>query len=370
MLGEGTKKLGFGLMRLPKLEDSTIDVEQTKKMVDMFMEAGLTYFDTAFVYTGSEEATREALVKRYPRESYTLASKLNAWHGEFSGAKAAQQLDISLERTQAGYFDYYLLHSIKGENIKAYDDNNYWDFVKEAKAAGKIKHYGISFHGTPELLEEVLTKHPDIEFVQLQLNYADWENPIVASRRNYEIVRKHGKPIIVMEPVKGGTLANPPQKVIDLLKGANPEASLASWAIRYAASLEGVMVVLSGMSNVEQMADNLSYMKDFKPLSESEQATIKKAQAIIDSIENIPCTACKYCVEGCPMNIPIPDIFAARNKQMIWGKMEEGQKDYENKTKETGKASDCIQCGQCEGACPQGLQIISLLQKASEVFGF
>ena len=369
--GENTPKLGFGLMRLPKEKDNPtkIDIERTKDMVDMFMKAGLTYFDTAFVYDGgeSEKAAKLALVDRYPRESYTLATKLASFaaHDE---ASAKQELLTSLERTGAGYIDYYLLHALQEGNYKKYDEWHLWDYVKEMKEKGLIKHWGFSFHSTPERLDELLTAHPDAEFVQLQINYADWNNPDVQSRACYEVARKHGKSIVVMEPIKGGTLANPPKAVRDLLKSANPNLSVASWAIRFVASLDGIISVLSGMSTEEQMEDNLSYMADFKPLSEEEKQVIKKAQDILDGIDSIPCTSCHYCTDGCPMQIPIPEIFSARNKQLIWEQKEAGQADYDKAVASRGMASACIQCGQCEGVCPQHIDIINRLQDCAAAF--
>ena len=368
--GANPPKLGFGLMRLPKGKDGKIDVEQVKEMVDKFMAAGLTYFDTAYVYDGgdSECAAKAALVDRYPRESYTLATKLCAWMGAHDEKSAKQQFYTSLERTGAGYFDYYLLHALQAGNYKKYDEYRIWDFVKEQKEKGLIKHWGFSFHATPEILDEVLTKHPDAEFVQLQINYADWENPAVTARANYEVARKHGKSIVVMEPIKGGALANPIPAVQDIFRSVAPNASFASWAIRYAASLDGIITVLSGMSNVEQMEDNLSYMKDFKPLNEVERAAIQKAQEAINGVKSIPCTACHYCTAGCPKHIPIPEIFAARNKQLLWGQMEEGKADYAKAVETGGKASDCIACGQCVRACPQQLTVIDYLKDCAAQF--
>lgn len=366
--GANTPKLGFGLMRLPH-KGGKIDLEETKKMVDLFMEAGLTYFDTAYVYTGSEQAAKAALVDRYPRESFTLATKLCAWMGAHDEASAKQQFYTSLERTGAGYFDYYLLHALQAGNYHLYDQYGIWDFAKEQKAKGLVKHWGFSFHASPELLDELLTAHPDAEFVQLQLNYADWENPAVASRRCYEVARKHGKSIVVMEPVKGGQLANPIPQVRTLFDAADPAASYASWAIRYCASLDGILTVLSGMSTVAQMEDNLSYMKAFRPLNEAERDTIRKAQEVINGIHSIPCTACRYCTEGCPMSIPIPDIFAARNTQLIWGSIQQGQQEYDRATAKGGKAGTCIQCGQCESACPLQIDVITRLQDCAAAFG-
>ena len=368
--GESTPKLGFGLMRLPKLVSGKIDIEQTKKMVDLFMGAGLTYFDTAYVYDkgDSERAAKEALVDRYPRESYTLATKLCAWMGKQDEKAAKQQFYTSLERTGAGYFDYYLLHALQTGNYKIYDKYHIWDFVREQKAKGLIRHWGFSFHSTPDILDEVLTAHPDAEFVQLQLNYADWENPDVMARENYEVARHHGKSIVVMEPVKGGALANPPAGVQKVFREADKEVSFASWAIRYTASLDGIITVLSGMSDLAQMQDNLSYMKKFIPLDREEQAVIRKAQEIMTGLKSIPCTACHYCTEGCPKRIPIPEIFAARNQQLVWGQLEEGKRQYQTAVQNAGRAADCIACGQCEQACPQQIDVIKRLKDCSERF--
>ena len=362
--GENVKKLGFGLMRLPKT-GAVINVKETSRMVDMFLENGFTYFDTAFVYVGSETATRKALVERYPRESYTLASKLFAIKVP-SEKMAKAELDTSLKRTGAKYLDYYLLHSLNEGNYQKYDKFNLWNFVKEEKAKGRIKHYGFSFHGGPELLDKLLTEHPDVEFVQLQINYADWENPKVRSREVYEVARKHGKSIVVMEPVKGGKLADPPEEVRKIFDAVNPGASYASWAIRFAASLDGILTVLSGMSNVEQMENNISFMKDFTPLNAEEQEAIRKAQEIFNKVNEVPCTGCRYCVEGCPQQIAIPEIFKARNKQLSFGQLEETKKEYE--AIDGAKASECIGCGQCESVCPQKIDIINQLGKCAEVF--
>lgn len=370
-LGETTPKLGFGLMRLPKNPSGKIDLEETKKMVDLFMGAGLTYFDTAYVYDGgdSERAAKAALVDRYPRESYTLATKLCAWAEANSEETAKQQFYTSLERTGAGYFDYYLLHALQASNYKKYDEYHIWDFVKEQQAKGLIRHWGFSFHATPQILDELLTAHPDAEFVQLQINYADWENPSVLARANYEMARKHGKSVVIMEPVKGGVLATPPKAVQKLFAEAEPEASFASWAIRYAASLDGILTVLSGMSTVEQMKDNLSYMKEFRPLDEKEQGVIRRAQEALASVQSIPCTGCHYCTAGCPQQIPIPEIFAARNRQLLWEQMEKGAEEYRRAISKGGCASDCVACGQCEDACPQQIPVIERMRECAENFG-
>ncbi len=363
-IGQEIPKLGFGLMRLPK-KGLSIDIRQTEQMVDAFLEAGFTYFDTAYVYPGSEAAAKKALVDRHPRESYTLATKLNVMIAP-TAKMAKKQFETSLERTGAGYFDYYLLHALMENNYARYDKLHLWDFVNEQKEKGLIKHVGFSFHSGPQLLEKLLQEHPEVDFVQLQINYADWENQSVTSRANYEVARKYGKSIVIMEPVKGGALAEPPAEVQKLFKEYQPDMSYASWAIRFAASLDGILTVLSGMSDTQQMADNLSYMKDFKALNEEEQKIIQEAQRILGKSATIPCTACRYCVEGCPKKIPIPEIFSAMNKRLGSGQLSEASEDYLKATEGKGKASECIACGQCERACPQHLEITKHLKECED----
>ena len=372
-LGKDYPKLGFGLMRLPKMETDAlkIDVEQVKVMVDKFIAAGFSYFDTAFVYDGgdSERAIKAALVDRYPRDRFMLASKLCAWMGCTDEKSAKQEFFTSLERTGAGFFDFYLLHALQSWNYQKYDDYGIWDFAAEQKAKGLIKKLGFSFHATPDLLDRLLTDHPEVDFVQLQLNYADWENPSVSSRANYEVALKHNKPFIVMEPIKGGMLANPPEDVKKILRAADAKASFASWAVRFAASLEGDIVVLSGMSNVAQMEDNISYMKDFKPLNDSEKETIRCAQEALAGSKTIPCTACHYCTAGCPKHISIPDVFSAMNIYLTYGDTTTAKHNYWMATemKGSGKAGGCIACGQCERACPQQIKVITQLKRCSEI---
>ena len=307
-LGQNIRKLGFGLMRLPQ-KDGVIDVEQTKTMVDLFLEAGFTYFDTAWAYAGSEDAIRQALVERYPRERFQLATKNAAWINCKTREEAEAQFDVSLKRTGAGYFDFYLLHNLGEGRTKYFDEFDMWSWILEKKKEGLIRHVGFSFHSTPEELDQILSAHPEMEFVQLQINYADWENPAIQSRACYETARRHGKPVIIMEPVKGGMLANPPESVRKVFRQAEPESSEASWGIRFAANLEGVITVLSGMSNVEQMRDNLSYMRDFKGLTPKQKETIAEAQKELGKIQLIPCTTCNYCAKVCPQNIGISGSF-------------------------------------------------------------
>ena len=364
-LGESIKKLGFGLMRLPMNGDE-IDMDQTKKMVDTFMSKGFTYFDTAYVYIGgkSEVALKEAVVDRYPRDSFQCATKLPLWDQK-SREELQEILDTSLQRAGLEYYDFYLLHAMSAERAQKADELQAWDFMKQVKAQGKAKHIGFSFHDSAEALEDILKNHPEMEFVQLQINYADWESDSVQSRKCYEVARKYNKPVIIMEPVKGGSLATMTPEVQKLFKDANPEASIPSWAIRYCASLEGIITVLSGMSNEEQLNDNVSYMEDFQPLTDSERQVVAKAVEILNNTPTIPCTACKYCVDGCPQKINIPGVFSAMNNFTLYNNLPGAKGSYQNAVKDGGKASDCIQCGNCEAHCPQHIQIIEELKKAA-----
>ena len=364
------KKLGFGLMRLPLLDNNKaddVDYEQAEQMVDYFLDNGFTYFDTGLMYMGSkcETITKKILVDRHPRDSFALAAKLHADY--FDSLEGRDEvLQSQLEKTGVEYFDYYLIHGIEQNLLKKYDKYDCFRWIAEKKEQGVAKHIGFSYHDTPELLDKLLTEHSEMEFVQLQINYLDWESEWVQARRCYEVCVKHKKPVVVMEPVKGGTLADMPEEAAAVLHQQDPSMSLASWAIRFVASLENVMLVLSGMSDMEQIKDNASYMTDFVPLTEVEKDACFQAAAIINSQTAIPCTGCSYCTEGCPQQIPIPKYFSLYNEDKREDLSKKGWTinitNYEFLTEKFGKASDCVECGQCESICPQHLSIISFLK--------
>jgi len=369
------RKLGFGFMRLPVLDEndrSTVNFSLTQQMVDYYMMNGFTYFDTAHRYNDemSETALSKTLTSRYARESFCLADKITL---NYIKREEDQEPFFRNQLNLCGvdYFDNYLVHNMGEAWYPVAEKFRTFYFVKQMKEKGLVRHIGFSFHGTPEMLETILNEHPETEYVQLQINYLDFDDPALRAGECYEIARRHGKRIIVMEPVKGGTLINLPEEAAELLKAADPEASLASWAIRFAASLEGVEVVLSGMSTLEQVADNVSYMWDFKPLDSREKELLTHVADIVRKNTAIACTNCRYCVTECPKRIAIPDYFALYNNMVRLentGYMSNQSVYYNNLIQKHGKAGDCIRCGLCEKNCPQKLQIRSLLREVSDKF--
>ena len=360
------KKLGFGLMRLPMI-GKEVDIEKTKVMVDEFMNNGFTYFDTAWMYceSKSESAIKKCLVERYPRDSYTLTTKLPSY--EINSFEDRDRVfNEQKRRTGLDYFDYYWLHAISKSNI---DNFNKWDcfnFIKQKKENGEIKHIGFSFHDTPELLEDILSKHPEIEYVQLQLNYLDWESKDVQSRKCYEVCVKYNKPVIVMEPVRGGKLVKLPDEADKLFKNEDSNMSNASWAIRFAASLDNVYMVLSGMSTIEQMKDNISYMKEFKPLTDNQHDLCLKVAEIINKYVIVPCTGCSYCTAKCPQEIAIPQYFALYNKDKQESTI--SVEEYKKIAQSSTPICNCLECGGCESICPQHLHIKDYLKDVRKYY--
>ena len=361
------KNFGFGCMRLPMNGDQ-VDIAETTRMVDEFLAQGFNYFDTAHGYIGgkSELALKECLTSRYPREAYSLTDKLTDSYFK-TEADIRPFFESQLEACGVDYFDFYLMHAQNADNFKKFKACRAYETAFALKAEGRIRHVGLSFHDRAEVLDQILTEYPQIEVVQIQFNYLDYDDIAVQSRKCYEVCRKHGKPVLVMEPVKGGSLVNLPEeakKVLDDLHGGSP----ASYAIRFAAGFPGMMMVLSGMSNMEQMKDNLSYMRDFKPLNETELAAVNKVQEIFHKMNMIPCTACRYCVEGCPKQISIPDLFAIMNIKQLHHDWNADYYYEEVHTAPGRRASDCLKCGKCEKICPQQLPIRKLLEEVAKEF--
>lgn len=375
-IGKDIKKLGFGLMRLPRKGD-TFDLELLQKMIDAYLEKGFSYFDTSPVYgmTQSETIFGKLVASRYPRDKFQIATKLPMWTIE-TAEEIPVKFENSLKALQVDYIDFYMLHGLSSvvsdrfpnSYLDKADRLGAWEFLKKMKAEGKAKHIGFSYHDSAEKLDEILTKHPETEFVQLQINYADWEDDVIQARKCYETAQKHGVAVVVMEPCKGGTLVEMREDVANVFRSYDPKSSLASWAIRYSASFDGLVTVLSGMSTMEQVLDNISYMEHFVPLSDEERAVIDTAKKKLESVDTVGCTGCEYCLEGCPQQLRIPDLFRILNNQIIYGDKGDAYYRYKNLTDRTPKASDCIACGCCESACPQHLPIISLLERVAGTF--
>lgn len=366
-----SKKLGFGCMRLPVLDGNTenIDDETFCRMIDSYLAQGFCYFDTAYPYHNgnSEKAVKRCLVNRYDREKFLLADKMPVWLVK-ENPDYEKLLDEQLERCGVSYFDFYLLHAMNKERAAEVEEKGGFAFMQKMKAEGKVRHIGFSFHDTAEVLDEILTNHPEMEFVQLQINYYDWDSDNVQSGKCYETAVRHGVPVIVMEPVKGGTLANIAGEPGEALRKLDKEASFASYAIRFAASLDNVLLVLSGMSDENQLADNTSYMREFKPLTDREQSAVASVVEELKKLPTIACTKCRYCVEGCPKKIAIPELFDDYNIAVQFGVNQLTKSSYGRHTAERGKADDCIRCGKCEGQCPQHLEIRSLLEQVANTF--
>lgn len=366
-LGYDIPKLGFGMMRLPMFDENTIDIAQVEAMVDSYLKAGFTYFDTAYGYHGgrSEETVGRALVDRYPRGQFVLATKLPMWLLKEAG-DMSRILETQLKRTGATYFDYYLMHSVSRRQLETADRLGTWDFMQRMKAEGTVRHIGLSFHDTADVLDEILTAHPEMEFVQLQINYADWDDENIQSRLCYETARKHNKPVIIMEPVKGGALAALGDDARAELEAVRPGMTPAAWALRFTGSLAGVITILSGMSTTTQMDENIETVSALEPLTDEDRAAIGRVKTILSAIPTTPCTDCKYCTEQCPKNIPIPAIIATDNGRRIYGNIDKG--GYLFATKQRGRSSDCIQCGLCESRCPQNIKIMELLESCVAVY--
>ena len=365
-------KLGFGFMRLPEVEGADgskeIDLDTLAGMVDTFMNGGFTYFDTARGYHGgrSEAALKAAVVDRYPRESCQVATKLPAWMAK-DAADARAMFDTSLEQTGAGYFDFFLLHNLGEERTRLFDDWGLWDYLAEKKREGLVRNLGFSIHDKADALEAVLDAHPEVDFVQLQVNYADWESETVESRKCYEAARARNLPVVVMEPVKGGSLVKLPDDAAAVLRNAAPDEPLAAWALRFAASLPGVLTVLSGMSTPAQVEENVRTMRAFRPVGPEERAALDHVRAILDGIPTVPCTDCRYCLKSCPQGVRIPAALASLNILALYGDEHRAQENYDWNAS-AGPASSCVACGACEDVCPQRIGIVRELVRAAGLF--
>ena len=365
-LGEEIGKLGFGLMRLPRREDGSFDHELICDLVDKFLEAGFTYFDTAWIYGGSEDEIAKALVQRHPRESYQLATKGISWIGCKSPEDAQAQFYQSLERTGAGYFDFYLLHMTGGARTGVFDALGMWDFVSKMKAEGLIRHIGFSHHGTAEELDEIIAAHPQVEFVQLQVNYLDWENPVNQSRACMEVAAKHNVPVVVMEPLRGGLLAEPPANVARVFAEAEPAQSPAAWGLQFVASKPNIITVLSGMNSMQQMEDNIAALTGFEGLTDDQMKVIDAALDELATFDLVPCTGCNYCAKVCPQNVGISGAFIAMNADIMFGRHVQ---EWLNWGGGKNPPSACIECYSCEEACPQGISIVEELKRAVPLIG-
>ena len=363
-LGESVGKLGFGYMRLPR-KDGKFDIASVNEMVDEFLSYGFSHFDTSYIYEGSEEALRESLVKRHPRDRFQIATKMTPFRVR-KPEHHYEQLETSLERLGVDFVDYYFIHALTEASIKIANELDTWAFMREVREKGYAKHIGFSFHGTPEELDEVLTGHPEFEVVQLQINYLDWESDDVQSRRCYEIARKHGKPVIVMEPTKGGLLAGGESEIVKLFEAADPDASAASWAFRFVGELDGLVTALSGMESIDHIRDNAKTFADFKPLSEEEHQVIRKAVDIINAIPRVPCTSCRYCVPNCPKGINIPMYIDMYNSLLVHKHRSSTGYKYASMTSHGTSPVECVKCRECEKHCPQHIEISDVLTKLTD----